>query len=74
MQGVHKMANKEVFYYFHHDLSKKDKGGIEPIYTGKNLLFLLWWVYSHTEVSDNLQIDRSIFEVPEFTNFHDNSL
>ena len=29
------MTNKKAFYYFHHDLSKKDKGGIDPIYTGK---------------------------------------
>lgn len=68
------MTKKDVTYYFHHDLSKKDIGGVEPVYTGKNLLFLLWWVYSHTEVSDNLQIDNTLFEVPEFHNFHDNSL
>ena len=68
------MTDKKIVYYFDHDLSKKDIGGIEPVYTGENLLFLLWWVYSHTEAPGNLQIDKSLFEVPEFKEFHDSSL
>lgn len=82
MQGVHKMANKEVFYYFHHDLSKKDKGGIEPIYTGKNLLFLLWWTFIHTDYNNYVDIEpgvqddvtKAVKETKEFKEFYESEL
>ncbi len=67
------MTDKKIVYYFDHDLSKKDMGGVGPTYTGKNLLFLLWWTYSYV-AEDNLDIDTSLFEVPEFNDFYNNGL
>ncbi len=68
------MTDKKIAYYFDYNLSKRDMGGLEPVYTGENLLFLLSWTYSHTDAPDNLQIDKSLFAVPEFNEFYDNNL
>lgn len=68
------MSKNKLTYFFEHNLEIKDIGGLEPVYTGKNLLFLLWWIYSHTDETDNLEIDKAMFEVPEFNDFHNNSL
>ncbi len=76
------MTKKEVFYYFHHDLSKKDMGGIEPIYRGKNLLFLLWWTFNHTDYDNYVdieygvdnQVDEEVKETKEFKEFYESEL
>lgn len=76
------MTNKKAFYYFHHDLSKKDKGGIEPIYTGKNLLFLLWWTFIHTDYDNYADIEpgvqddvnKAVRETKEFKDFYESEL
>ncbi|CDO17218.1 Uncharacterized protein BN963_SGAL_00398 [Streptococcus gallolyticus] len=73
---------EKAFYYFHHDLSKKDKGGIEPIYTGKNLLNLLWWTFIHTDYDNYVDIEpgvqddinKAVRETKEFKDFYESEL
>ncbi|VEE23123.1 Uncharacterised protein [Streptococcus equinus] len=76
------MTNRKAFYYFHHDLSKRIDEELSQYTQGKNLLFLLWCTYIHTDYDNYADIEpgvqedvsKAVRETKEFKDFYESEL